>query len=1278
MQNLGKAGPDFPLVNWLGLPSTEIDIDADESLSEDDNVDDDENNDNDERLIDTDDEMENEDFGRANSVISSAPSEKAALVYLDGKVFPAQYDLKQSRFFPETQLRRIIKQKLTETKIYTDAELNNSGQRLFDLPIKIRWRLYRYWVHQWVLHEQEKFGLHCERYDKLSRRLQFLRRKEEKRILSESYIIGMTTTAAAKYRDVLQDLNVKIVFAEEAAEILEAHIATALPKSTQHLIMIGDNKQSRPRVNMPELSTKHNLGISMLERLIQCGIPSHSLNKQYRMSPNIADLLRPCFYPELTDNLVTLDEMKIKGIRSNVFFVNHNEDETLDHYGKSKVNYYEAEYLLGLCKFLLGQGYKAEDITILTSYTGQMMEIQSQIQTLSLLNKVAVTNIDYFKGQENKIILLSLVCKNEEGKIDFLSAPNRICVALSRASLGLYCIGNFEKLQKHSLWNDITQHLNNRGYIGASLPIACTQHPNSIWAYNGFPETDAWCDEPCNNVLVGCGHLCTQTCHPSDTKHNACEVPCEHVCAKDSKHKCKRVCHEKCDGKCLERVGDIKLECGHEQSLICYEDKSSVQCFHTCPKDLSCGHKCKENCGLPCTDKCMESVKASLICGHDTNVTCHVSKNLKDCQCNETCGKELTCGHTCDAKCSKCFQGRLHVSCKAKCKKILLCGHKCTKRCDEVCECDQVKSGHNIHDVRANCHQNVQQHSTPNISLSNEPCTKRAPCKQHQCIGIKDEVCPNLCFICDEEELLKMDIIDPEQRYLQLKCKHLFISSKLDDHMFQCKETLNKMIRVERPQCPKCNATLDESRYNPVTARFNKDLKGIQTTRQNLGSIIVKKNANRILDKNKYKQDLIREQLAENSIWKAMDRGIKMHNRSAEEIYCLEMSLIMMHQLALVSKEMKKLVSTNQSSQETIQELWKGICHIKTWILKLRSKFTEQEWNDFQTEILRIVHGVIWVRNLKTSATTENQDVEEILTQHLPYTVEKRHKMEICLKQLNKDYKKLVEAIIVRDFSTVSQSTALDGKWYRCPKKHYFCESYADLPTCSPCKDFKIFQMNVDSILGSRWPSESHLKKLMQNDVKAEEIFRKIYERAGRGVPEYWAQFAKNISHVAFNTKASQRIHGQRIQFKKVIKDFCYKKSCELLSDAEKISKLKENNQLGHSNIPDLHLLWKLTKKFESDQGKIWFMVELFSKDLLGKVLTLDKSFEALLVAGDVKSLQFLQHMLHISIVKFPRDNIWSKIVAAIHGHQFLEPAARQMLQFGFSNQLQTCSLFFG
>ena len=46
---------------------------------------------------------------------------------------------------------------------------------------------------------------------------------------------------------------------------------------------------------------------------------------------------------------------------------------------------------------------------------------------------VRVTVVDNFQGEENDIILLSLVRSNEENRIGFLKTDNRICVALSRA-----------------------------------------------------------------------------------------------------------------------------------------------------------------------------------------------------------------------------------------------------------------------------------------------------------------------------------------------------------------------------------------------------------------------------------------------------------------------------------------------------------------------------------------------------------------------------------------------------------------------------------------------------------------------------------------------------------------------------------------------------------------------------------------------------------------------------------------------------------------------------
>ena len=58
--------------------------------------------------------------------------------------------------------------------------------------------------------------------------------------------------------------------------------------------------------------------------------------------------------------------------------------------------------------------------------------------------EVKITVVDNFQGEENDIILLSLVRSNREAKIGFLKTENRVCVWLCRgqrwASTLLVCI----------------------------------------------------------------------------------------------------------------------------------------------------------------------------------------------------------------------------------------------------------------------------------------------------------------------------------------------------------------------------------------------------------------------------------------------------------------------------------------------------------------------------------------------------------------------------------------------------------------------------------------------------------------------------------------------------------------------------------------------------------------------------------------------------------------------------------------------------------------------
>ena len=53
----------------------------------------------------------------------------------------------------------------------------------------------------------------------------------------------MTTTGAAKARDLIQEVKPRLVIVEEAAQVLEAHTIAALSEACEHLILIGDHQQ---------------------------------------------------------------------------------------------------------------------------------------------------------------------------------------------------------------------------------------------------------------------------------------------------------------------------------------------------------------------------------------------------------------------------------------------------------------------------------------------------------------------------------------------------------------------------------------------------------------------------------------------------------------------------------------------------------------------------------------------------------------------------------------------------------------------------------------------------------------------------------------------------------------------------------------------------------------------------------------------------------------------------------------------------------------------------
>ncbi|KAG1649332.1 NFX1-type zinc finger-containing protein 1 [Nymphon striatum] len=435
----------------------------------------------------------------------------------------------------------------------------------------------------------------------------------EEEVLLSAEVIGMTTTGAAQFATKLENAFIPIVIVEEASEVLEAHIITALNKNVKHLIMIGDHKQLRPSPASFKMADKHKLDISFFERMILNGLKYDQLLIQRRMRPEISQLIHPHIYKHLKNDISVMEYPNVRGVGKNVFFVNHSFYEEKLEDNPSKINLYEAEMVLELARYLILQDYSPDRITILTTYSAQLAHLKAMISNSKrfyLLSDVKVYVVDNYQGEENDIILLSLVRSNRDRSIGFLKIENRVCVALSRAKIGFYCFGNFDLLCGISpLWRGIIETLKKSSLYGEELLLYCQQHVDNIIQVkyvNDFKlAAEGGCNRWCNSVL-NCGHLCTRHCHSFDLSHG--KFICKKSCKKkipDCRHNGRMKCYldpEEFD--CPIVVSRKIPSCGHKQNMACSDDLHTFVCKARCEEKLDCGHSCQNKCGEECPEEC--------------------------------------------------------------------------------------------------------------------------------------------------------------------------------------------------------------------------------------------------------------------------------------------------------------------------------------------------------------------------------------------------------------------------------------------------------------------------------------------------------------------------------------------------------------------------------------------------------------------------------------------------------------------------------------------------
>ena len=129
-----------------------------------------------------------------------------------------------------------------DAEIFSNEPNVLQAHEIWSMPKASRQAIINQWVEKIRKEEVERLCNTASRYNDIVDELDRKFKEKDGYILKYKRIIGCTTTAAAKYTSKIREAAPDVVLVEEAGEILESHVITALGHSAKQLILIGDHK----------------------------------------------------------------------------------------------------------------------------------------------------------------------------------------------------------------------------------------------------------------------------------------------------------------------------------------------------------------------------------------------------------------------------------------------------------------------------------------------------------------------------------------------------------------------------------------------------------------------------------------------------------------------------------------------------------------------------------------------------------------------------------------------------------------------------------------------------------------------------------------------------------------------------------------------------------------------------------------------------------------------------------------------------------------------------
>ncbi|XP_069099387.1 3'-5' exoribonuclease HELZ2 isoform X1 [Pleurodeles waltl] len=304
-----------------------------------------------------------------------------------------------------------------------------------------------------------------------------LRKARELELQRHDVILCTCCTAS---NNSLSRLSIKQILIDECGMCTEPETLIPLVshKNAEQVVLLGDHKQLRPVVQN-DLCCKLGMERSLFERY---GNQAVMLDIQYRMHQDICTFPSREFYKGRLKTWAQLIR------RPSVFYhskkaccpiiFGHVEGKeqslvvsTNEGNENSKANPEEAAHTVRIAKQLsLDRSILASDIAILTPYNAQVGEINKLLKKEGIRG-ISVSTIVKSQGSEWRYVIVSTVrsCSEHETDIKptkswlkknlgFVTDPNQINVALTRAQEGLCIIGNRHLLLCCFMWKRLLDH----------------------------------------------------------------------------------------------------------------------------------------------------------------------------------------------------------------------------------------------------------------------------------------------------------------------------------------------------------------------------------------------------------------------------------------------------------------------------------------------------------------------------------------------------------------------------------------------------------------------------------------------------------------------------------------------------------------------------------------------------------------------------------------------------------------------------------------------------